>query len=346
MRIILTADWHFGYQGRLNDLRWAFKTLLVYCIKNHIYHIIILGDLTHDREYITHDVSNAIADLLDIAAKAGIMIICLVGNHDMFYRYRWRINSIRPFSKHLILVDDVQWFELFGRKFWCVPFIEHERTFMKVVHEINKQANLEDVLLTHIGIASAKMNMCFLVQNWNAVSFEDTIFSRVYAGHFHCTQKVGSKSWYVGSPIPFRFDEGLTEHGFFVYDVEQNEHEFIDLFEIGKGEKPPEFLTVTSDNIDDIINNCQHDKVKVLVKEEDDVDEIRKRLKKAGAISVTTVKPKEGRPEINRPIGFSHSNDIFKSWLEFDKPKHLNHDLLLGLEKEIRLSTEVVEDDD
>lgn len=346
MKIILTADWHFGYQGRLVDIKWAFKTLLTHCIKNDIKYIFILGDLTHDRETISHDVSNTITNLLELAAKASVNVLSIVGNHDMFYRYQWAINSIKPFSKHLTLIDSVQWFKLNNRKFWCIPFIEHEQTFMKVVHAINKQASSEDILLTHIGIASAKMNMCFLVQNWNIISFEDTVFNRIYAGHFHCTQQIGSKAWYVGSPIPFRFDEGFIEHGFFEYDIEQNKHKFIDIFKIGKGKRPPEFLTVTSDNIEDVINNCKNNKIKVLIKEEDDINKIKTRLKEAGAINVTTVKPKEEKLELNQSTKFSNSNNIFESWLKFDDPKHLNHDLLIKLEKEVRLTTEVVEEND
>jgi DNA repair exonuclease SbcCD nuclease subunit len=344
MRVIITADWHFGYQGRLEDLSWSFKTMLKYCIKNGIKHVFILGDLTEDRRSITHDVSNTITKLLELAYKSDVIVTCLIGNHDMFLRYKWTINSIKPFSNHLNLIDNVVWFELGNRKFWCVPFIEHEQTYMRVINSINEQASEDDVLLTHIGIASAKMNICFLIQNWNIVALEDTVFSKIYAGHFHCTQKVGSKSWYVGSPIPFRFDEGLTEHGFFVYDTVENNHEFVDLFKIGEGKLPPEFITVTSDSIDSIINDCGNNRIKVVLSENDDVRSIKEKLKNAGATSVVTAKPKEEKIEV-KDIKIDKSTNAFESWIKHDNPEGLDRKLLIGLEKEIRSNVEELKND-
>lgn len=345
MRVIITADWHFGYPGRLEDLKWAFYRILDYCEDKNINLVMILGDLTHDREHMDHDVSNAVSDLLNEAKRRDVTIVSFVGNHDMFLRHKWRINAIKPFQKQLVYVDGVSYLDIADRKFWVVPFIEHEPSYMKVIHDINKMASEDDVLLTHIGIASATMNACFLVQNWNAVSFEDTKFSRVYAGHFHCTQKVGSKAWYPGSPLSFRFDEGLVEHGFIDYNIDTNKHKFVDLYDLKKEGAPPDFITVMSEDLNKIINNCKNDHVKVQLTEKDDPEEIQKKLKEAGASKIVFVKPKEDIiHQKDRPEEFSRSKDIFKSWLDFDKPSGLNKRLLIELNKQIRSDTRMEDD--
>lgn len=337
MKIIITADWHFGYPGRLHDLRNSFKSMIDYCIRNEIKTIIMAGDLAHNRESLTHDVSNTISELFDELNNNNIHLIGMVGNHDMFYRHRWEINAIKPFSKQIYYVDTVSNFEIDGRRFWMIPFIEHEPFYMRVVNDVNKIASKDDILITHIGIASAKMNTCFLVQNWGVVSFENTIFNRVYAGHFHNHQKVGSKSWYCGSPMPFRFDEGLVEHGFIVYDIINNTHDFVDLPSIMPDEiRPPDFITIKAKDIECISNAALNDKIKIELDIDDDPKELKERLADSGLSNVTFVKPKEEKPDHQKPSNFVRSENIFESWINYDNPEHLNKKLLLDLEKEIR----------
>lgn len=347
MKTVITADWHFGYPGKLNDLVNSFRAMTKFCVENNIKVILLLGDLVHSREHLDHDASNAISMLFDELNEQGIHLVALVGNHDMFLRHKWSINAIRPFAKQITYVDAISTFELDNRKFWIIPFIEHEPSYMKAVNDISKLASKDDILLTHIGIASAVMNTCFLVQNWNVVSFEDTVFNRVYSGHFHCHQKVGSKSWYPGSPIPFRFDEGLVEHGFIVYDTDKNEHDFIDINDLHSREtKPPDYITITSDDVDKVVNHADNNLFKIHLNEGDDGEEIKAKLKEAGASNVVFVKPKEESPDFSKSDNFKRSGNVFESWINYDNPEHLNKKLLLALDKEIRSVAKLSEDYD
>ena len=344
-KVIITADWHFGHPERLDDLKWAFNKLLDYCVSNCIKKIMMLGDLTHNREYLTHDVSNVIAECFQRMCDLGIEMVLFPGNHDMFNRFNWEITSLKPFKKFINLVENVSNFEYCGRKFWCVPFIESEQVYMKVVDTVNDLASEDDILLTHIGITNATYNMCFLIQNWSIVNFDKTKFSKVYAGHFHCHQKVGEKSYIPGSPIPFRFDEGLVNHGFIVYNVKENEHEFVEFGDISEsGSTPPDFIT--SDDVDSIISNVKGNNIKILLKEGQDEAEIKKKLKDAGALKVIVVKPKDESIKIDKTEMMKGGKDIFESWINYDNPEGLNKDVLLVLEKDIRSQTKVEEEDD
>lgn len=343
-KVIITADWHFGHPERLDDLKWAFIKLLDYCKKNDITKIFMLGDLTHNREYLTHDVSNAIAELFQLMCDCDIEMILFPGNHDMFNRFNWEITALKPFKKFVKLIEDVSNFEYGGRKFWCVPFIESEQVFMKAVEAINKMASKDDVLLTHVGISNATYNMCFLIQNWSVVNFDNTVFSRIYAGHFHCHQKVGEKSWIPGSPIPFRFDEGLVNHGFFVYNIGSNDHEFVEFNSFSDDEAPPDFIT--SDDVNSIISHAKGNNVKIILKDGQDELEIKKMLKDAGALKIVTVKPKNESIKIDKSVIVKGGKDIFESWVDYDNPAGLDKSVLLTLEKDIRSQTRIEVEND
>ncbi len=343
-KAIITADWHFGHPERLNDLVWAFNKLLDYCVSKDIKKIFMLGDLTHNREYITHDVSNAVTELMQRMCDLNIEMVLFPGNHDMFNRFNWEITSLKLFRKYISLIENVSNFEFAGRKFWCVPFIESEQIYMKVIDTINNKISKDDVLLTHIGISSATYNMCFLVQNWSVVDFEKTNFSRIYAGHFHCHQKVGEKSWYPGSPLAFRFDEGVVNHGFIVYDAKENNHEFVEFNDLSESGSPPDFIT--SDDIDSIIDNVKGNNIKIMLKDGQDESEIKKKLIDAGALKVIVVKPKDESIKIDKSVMMKGGKDIFESWINYDNPEGLSKEVLLILEKDIRSQTKAEEEDD
>jgi DNA repair exonuclease SbcCD nuclease subunit len=345
-KIIITADWHFGHPERLDDLKWAFNKMLDYCIREKIEKIFMLGDLTHHREYLTHDVSNAITELFQRMCDNNVEMVLFPGNHDMFNRFNWEITALKPFGKFINLIENVSNFEYGGRKFWCIPFVESEQTFMKIIDIVNDKASEDDILLTHVGITNATYNMCFLIQNWSIVNFDKTKFSRIYAGHFHCHQKVGEKSWVPGSPIPFRFDEGLVTHGFFVYDPKINDHQFVEFNDLPNDDSssPPDFIT--SDDVDSIIKNVKGNNVKILLKEGQDESEIKKILKDAGALKIIIVKPKDKIIKIDKNSIMKEGKDIFESWIDYDKPEGLDKNVLLLLEKDIRSQTKIEEEDD
>ena len=348
MKAIITADWHFGYPDRLKDLEWAFNTIIDYALKENIEYVFLLGDLIDDRRYVTHDVNNKVVELLCKAKVAGISVVSFPGNHDMFMRFNWRNNAIGPYAEHLTLIDYIGNFTLDGRKFWVIPFIEHEDIYQKVLMEVNKLASENDVLLTHIGVSEAVMNVSFLLQNWSVVSFEGTKFSKVFTGHFHCHQKVGEKTWYPGSPLAFRHDEGVVEHGFIVYDIKSGSHEFINIYDVGpKIDVPPEFLTIDKDDVGESF--IAGNNIKVMLGEGDHEDDIRAKLVAAGAKNVSFTKLKDKEVDFS-VVGSINSDGMFDDWLAFDKPPSgpdgFDYDLLRTLNKEIEAATPVEVEDD
>jgi DNA repair exonuclease SbcCD nuclease subunit len=352
--IIITADIHNGAPKKLEDCVWAMTTIRQFAIEHEISTVIVLGDLFHDRENLNIRVINEVYDFFhETKHTYNQTWICFPGNHDMFLKNSWELNSLRPMRNVLTVIEDIKLLKINDHRFWILPFIHYESVFMKALAEIEEHWEANDVLLTHIGINGATFNECFLLKNWDIVNFESSKFDRIYAGHFHCHQQVNSNAWYPGSPIPFRFDEGVVDHGFFLYDMEARNHEFIPLFELNEEERPPDFLTVPDDDLSSFEHSTDNHIRIALTREytDNELSSMKETLISKGAKSVSFMKHREGEeePEVTDSEGMSIDN-LFPAWLEFDNPVDLNNKLLLELNEQIvregaaTISVETIDD--
>jgi hypothetical protein len=211
---------------------------------------------------------------------------------------------------------------------------------------VEKKARATDVLLTHIGVCGASLNLCFLIRNWSVVEFSKSKFKRIYAGHFHCKQQVGENVWYPGSPVAFRFDEGLIPHGFLVYDTEKNDAEFVDIFDLKYDvpfPRPPLYYTVLDEDLDKkppefFANNM----LRVVLNKDytrDEVIKLEKKLRERGAVGISWLKPKEKDVEIETAqkseVDMKAPGQLLELWVNKDGAEGLNRPLLQKLNSQI-----------
>ncbi len=353
-KVAIAADFHFGVSGRLHDCLWSARVLREYCRKANIEVVIILGDLFHDRRTLEIDVITSVCEFFtETADQYGQKWIAFPGNHDMFLRYSWKINSLGFMKRYLTAVCDVKLMEIGPRRFWILPFIAFEQSYMKAFAAISQQAERGDVLLTHIGVRSATLNTCFLRRDWSVVDMTDNKFAKVYSGHFHNYQQVHGNLWYPGSPIPFKVDEGDVPHGFIVLDLKTLDQKFIDIWRAGTAlltdePQPPQFRTLLDDqlgdlNAADVANNV----VRIcLTQRHDETAQagFRQQVLDLGARSVKIVNwektfksgPDENRMETLTRQGLIHE-DLFEAWMETDTNgiKQLDRKLLTSLNHEV-----------
>jgi DNA repair exonuclease SbcCD nuclease subunit len=356
MRIIITADIHNGLPGKLHDCLWSMDTISNYARTNDIHTVIILGDLFHDRVNLNIETASLVYDKIkEYHTKHGQKWIVFPGNHDMFLKNSWGINTLHIFGDFMQIFEGTGQFEIGKQVFKVIPFIHYESEYMKILSKINEESSSDDILLTHVGVHGATLNECFLVKNWNTITFDDVKFKRIYTGHFHCHQQVGDKTWYPGSPIPFRFDEGVVDHGFLVYDIENETHEFINIFELSnEKDRPPKFLMIVDDDIPKYASFLDKNHVRIILSKDythNEMITLKDALKKRGALSVDWMLPKKEIQEITTSqLKLSEINtpeNLFSSWLETDKPD-LDKNVLLAAFKQIAQEAEeryVVEED-
>jgi len=335
-KIAIIADVHHGVPGRLPDTLWACRVVREYCKMAGIDVVLVLGDLYHDRLNLGIDVLQGVVNFHEeTASKYDQNWITFPGNHDMFLRHSWQINSLVPMKKYLTVINDIKLMTINDRRFWILPFITFEKSFMRVLRRLEDRYEDGDVLLTHVGVRGASLNTCFLLKDWSIVSFEYSKFKKVYTGHFHSRQQLENAKgeptvWYPGSLIPFKFDEGDVAHGFYVYDLQEQTHKFVNIWKAGAkllpGEKaPPQFCTF----IDELLNqkteaDVQNNIVRVALQRDYTDNEkrlIKDRLLGLGAASVlwwNMAQKLDKQPE--EVLTTSQPNrDLFKTWIDLDQ---------------------------
>ncbi len=325
----ILADPHLGVLGRTSD--WALRVVREYCKVAKIDVVLILGDLFHDRVNVNIEVLNAVAKFFEeTATEYDQKWIVFPGNHDMFLRHSWQCNTLLPMRKHLTVIDDVKLLTLDDKRFWVLPFIQYEKSFMRVLRKVEEQHEEGDVLLTHVGVRGATLNTCFLIKDWSIVSFEDSKFQKVYTGHFHSKQSLDDQVYYPGSIIPFKFDEGDVPHGFYVHDLNDGSHKFINIWKAGAKllpteKAPPQFCTFLDELLDvktpeEVTNNL----VRVALQREYTEDEKRKikgRLVDMGAAAVRFMNLFQKLPKLKEavPVTANPHKNLFKAWVDHDE---------------------------
>lgn len=347
MKILITADIHNGYPNRLNDTIWAMNKIYEFGTQNGIEKVIVLGDLFHNRSHITIDVLNRVFDFFKMARKDQEWI-AFPGNHDMFMKESWDINSINPLSDHMNVIDTYASFSIDSRKFIVTPFMHFESQYMKSVKYIEDNHDEEDILLTHIGVNNAISNSCFLLKNWSFVNLSDLKFNLILTGHYHNYQVIDEKICYPGSPIPFKFDEGMVPHGFLCLNTDSLEVDFVDI--CGNGvvddNRPPDFVTCVDNisNIDEV--NVKDNKIRMVLTREysrKELDDLRSNLLDRGAMSVTWMKKTDDEIDENvKNASIDVDKSLFEQWLLTKDANKYDKDLLISLHKDIAEDAEDV----
>lgn len=346
MRITITADIHVGVPTKGDDIIWALKKIRQYNAEQGIINWLILGDLMHDREFIcVRDLCMLTAFLEETHAKYGQRLYAFPGNHDMYLKNSWDINSLKPLSKHIRGLSNVSKIEFDGRRFWVLPFIHYESEYMRVLGSIEKRYKPGDVLLTHVGVKNALLNTCFLLKSWSVVDFTQCPFDKIFTGHFHSHQQVGDNVWYPGSPIPFKFDEGDVDHGFIVYDTDTHTHEFVSIW---YGEKdssaPPQYLTLDKASLDSIpAAEIAGNIIRVALDRgytHNERLEIKEKLEQLGARDVRWLQSASDEDKEAIKLAkkaASSASELFERYVAADKDgtKDLNHKLLAAMNKEV-----------
>lgn len=344
MRLIITADIHLGEQGRLDDCIGALCAMRTYADEHDIHHVLVLGDLFHNRININIEVGNAAVDFFrETNENYDQEWFAFPGNHDMFMKNSWRTNSLKMLGDIITLIEQPGLIKIDNNRFWIIPFIHYENVYMKVLREIEEMYQPGDVLLTHIGTANAILNVCFLHKHWSVVNFADSKFDKIFSGHFHCYQEVGDNLWYPGSIIPFNFNEGFVDHGFLIYDTNDRTHEFVNILDIDDF-RPLQFLTITDDDIDryDVTNA----KVRIHSDKhytDDEFSKIRNGLLNRGAVSVSRMKLKDDEIILDDNIieGVDLNDDfaLLELYYDNDKPEDIDKSLLKSLNKKVVSTT-------
>ena len=340
--VAIAADLHFGIQSKFEDTLEASRVMIQYCADNNIDTLIILGDLFHDRKSLDIKIlSNTYNLISESKNRYNVNWITFPGNHDMYLRYSWEITSIDAFRDIMTVIGKITLMTIDDIRFWVVPFIQSEVGYLRTMDRIVESMEPEDNLLTHMGVKNAYYDSCFLFKTTNLVSLNQFPFRRIYTGHFHVKQQV-KRTYYPGSLIPLKFDEGDHPHGFYIYDIHENDHEFINIWNIYKQYSnktpPPQYRTIDINKINETdVNNCN---VRIVFTEyisDARKRELKQQLTDRGARIVRWLdKTEKSEFKQNTQERVFSTFELFNKWIELDKKSNkYDRELLLSLNKQV-----------
>jgi DNA repair exonuclease SbcCD nuclease subunit len=255
-------------QNCIDVLNWVFEV----AAKNNCEYIFFLGDLFHERAKI--DVKNYLKcfevfmnHMIRDAADRDMYL--LVGNHDMYHKERWDINSIKPLTAipRVHIVETPQQITLGGRKIDWMPHTENPIKELTELKQINGGAG--DILLGHMSVHGAMLNTCYgtkadvIVEHDNdMVPVEPAVFDdwkMTFLGHYHVAQNLTDKAEYVGSPLQLTFGEAFQDKHIIILDLDTLEKTYI------KNDFSPKHLIVTPKDLQDENYNLNGNFVRVTI---------------------------------------------------------------------------------
>jgi hypothetical protein len=226
-KITLVGDLHLGIKN--NSIEWLQiqkDFILDFLIRqvdedfDEDRDILILeGDVFHSRESINvriHDEALNIFKELSKKFKRGIFII--IGNHDVYYKDRNIVHSLRAISH---VASNIKVFESpeiltinNQHSFLMLPWVDDVKRLSQIVTDHKEICNY---VICHADIKGTRFNRWTKVEHGIEVSDLES-YSRVYSGHIHHRQEF-KNVLYTGTPYQMdRGDRGNVK-GFYQLDV-------------------------------------------------------------------------------------------------------------------------------
>jgi len=231
-KIAFITDTHFSARDGSKAFHDYFEkffkeTFFPYCITHDIKTVVHGGDFWDKRKFCDFYSLRRVKEyFLNPLRDAGMNMVALLGNHDLYYKTTLQINS-----PSLLLEDSYNNIEIlnapivkeFGNtKILIVPWIcaENRNDCFDAIKNTTA-----DICFGHFDIIGFEMNKAFVSKS----GFDKQIFSKfdmVFSGHYH-TRNTHGNITYLGSPYQMtHIDQGETR-GFHIFDTDTREVEFV-----------------------------------------------------------------------------------------------------------------------
>lgn len=214
--------------------------------------IVFTGDLVHSKNQMTPELVEFVAWVLSECAKIAKTIV-IIGNHDFLENNNTRLDALTPIIDSL-KNDNISYYKNRGvyedeNINWCVySLMEHN-----LPPDIQK-SDKKNIGLFHGPIQGLYTDIGYKFED----GFDVDKFSGcdlVLCGDIHKRQVFdipgNKKAYMIGSTIQQNFGEKISKHGYGVYDVENDEYDFIDL------PNPKPFLKFRIESFDDLVNGTE-----------------------------------------------------------------------------------------
>lgn len=232
-KIVHIADIHIMNFQRLNECE-ASMDRFIYDMEEVVHpdRIVITGDLIHAKNQPSPEASDLAGWFLKECARIA-KVIYILGNHDFVEENKDRLDAITPIINQLqnpnitfyknsgVFVDDNIAWVVYSIYDGIVP------TAPLRTAEVPRAYGL-----FHGTIQGAKTNTEYTFDGGvNTRIFDD--LDAVFCGDLHnrfvLTNNIGAPIIMVGSFTQQTYRENLTDHGYCIFDTENNTYEFVNI---------------------------------------------------------------------------------------------------------------------
>lgn len=225
--IAIITDIHWGL-NQDNEIFLSVITNVIdefidYIKSKNINTIFFLGDWFHNRNNINvHTLNISYPYLEKLSQEFNLYFI--LGNHDVYFRHKTDINSIKPFNKlnGLHIIDTPTKIDINGVSALLCPWLFN-------IEEYKNQQF--DLLFGHFDMSGAAlMGTTYTKGKYHMKKLND-IAPLVFSGHFHINKHYEHKNGEVitvGSPFEQNWGERNNKKGFYILNIQKKKYEFVE----------------------------------------------------------------------------------------------------------------------
>ncbi len=240
-KILLFSDLHICTHKQsvdrlhhcLDALEWVFQTAK----ERQINDIVFGGDLFQSRQKIDLMTYHLTFDVLYKHCNKNLRLWLLLGNHDLWFHDRWDISSVRPFAAipGITVIGKPTTLAIGNNNVDFLPYtqqpIEHLTELLQKPHAGYR------TLIAHLAVDGAKLNTLHntysdvvIEHDGEMTCIDHKLFKdwdKVWLGHYHGTQKVGTNAEYIGSTLQLNFGEAFQHKHIIIYDPANGNTEYV-----------------------------------------------------------------------------------------------------------------------
>lgn len=224
-KLCLISDMHFGVNKNSelflnNSVDFCKNELVPYLKKEHITHIVVLGDVFDNRNTINVKIIDEVHNVFgNILAEFDVTI--LIGNHDIYYKTTIDVHSLKSLDllPNVEIIDKITHKDIFGITTLFCPWIVdyNDEEFNNVL-----ETSESDVLFGHFDIVGFALNRT-RISTEGVDSDIFTNFKKVFSGHYHTpsSKRIGSTEIsYIGSPYQMNRNDMDEPKGIIILNLE------------------------------------------------------------------------------------------------------------------------------
>lgn len=225
-------------QDCLKVLAWIFEQAK----KHKVQHVLFLGDLFHERAKI--DVLNYLRTFEVFMTHMLVNdpdfdMYLLIGNHDMYHRENWGVNSVKPLTAipKVHIVEQPSTIKIGGVEIDFCPHTENPIKELAKLRKDRDECSLR-LLLGHMAVHGAKLNKLYGIKSDVIVEYDNDMvtvgtdvfkgWDQVFLGHYHGAQELEENIEYIGSPLQLSFGEAFEEKHIVILDLDTLEKTYIE----------------------------------------------------------------------------------------------------------------------